>query len=571
MSTPPGNEYLRRMAREALEAPVVGTLSQWADSYRWISFGVRWSTARTPYLAAIMDAISDPAVREVNLCFGSQCGKTEVLFNFIGYIAHVLPAMMLYMSSTKDLARDAGRVRLDAMVYASPALTPLFGVEHGKSTKAGALALGLKRFRGGGVKIASSQSPSDVLSHPIPYVLCDEIDRYGTDRETVIQLAKARSSTFPWAKLICVSTPYGEDSLILDRVRASGDARYLVPCPHCKEAYEWRWEQVTHCGVGVPLHICPKCDGILRTGGPAPLALLQQGRWSTNTGRSRGFRLSSLYSPFMSLDELWAEYAQARRSANSQLMSTFCRDRMAREYLPHEWSFDIPTSGLAPEALPVSPPPPPDAVRTVGIDVQHDRVEFTILDSAREGVEMWFYDHAVLYGDTTKSAIYDQLYSYLKSCRPTMCSIDAGDGTHTHHVLAWVESVQGRLPVVATKGAHPWHKKDGTIARVMKGNAYGAPFIRFAAGHYKGLVQAAYQGGKFHGLEAGALELENPEPRLSHYVRGLFAEREEPTRFGGTRWVVLAKYNEPLDCVAMARVAYDYAFASKTRPRKIVR
>ena len=106
-------------ASDALVAPPADGVRAWADTHRWLDHGKRWTTAQTPYLAAIMDAMGDPAVREVNLCFGSQCGKTESMFNFIGYVAHVLPAMMLYMSSTKELARDAGRNRIDPMVMAS--------------------------------------------------------------------------------------------------------------------------------------------------------------------------------------------------------------------------------------------------------------------------------------------------------------------------------------------------------------------------------------------------------------------------------------------------------------------
>lgn len=559
-------QVLQKAQADALTAPAVDSVADWADQYRWISPGRKWSTDQTPYLRGVMDALSDPSVREVNLCFGSQCGKTESLFNFIGFIAHIQPALILYMSSTKELAQDAGRMRLDAMAYASPALIPIFGLERGKSTKVGTLSKGLKRFIGGAVKIASALSPSDTLSHPIPFVLCDEVDRYGPDREAIIQLAKARASTFPWSKLVCASTPYGETSMIIDRVKDSGDSRFLIPCPHCGEASEWLWSQVVHYGVGVPVHLCPACSGILRSGGAAPLELLRKGRWSSNTGVKRGFRLSSLYSPFLSLDELWREYEQARGSASSLLMSTFCRDRMAMEYYPHQWEFELAQADTGTANQP-PPPPPKDAVRTVGIDVQHDRVEFSVIDRPREGVELWFFDHAVLPGDTSDGLIYTELAKYLRSLKPTICAIDAGDGTRMHYILKWVESMQGRLPIIATKGAHPWRKRDGQIARVSKGNPYNAPFIRYAAGHYKGLVQGLYQSGRFHGLEAAAHDAAFPSLQLMQYVRGLFAEREEPTRSGGTQWVVLGEYNEPLDCAAMACAAYDYAVATKMRMR----
>ena len=559
-------------ASDALVAPPAEGVRAWADTHRWLDHGKRWTTSQTPYLAAIMDAMGDPSVREVNLCFGSQCGKTESMFNFIGYIAHVLPAMMLYMSSTKELARDAGRNRIDPMVMASPVLSDIFGVLNGRSTKVGTLALGMKRFRGGGLKIASALSPSDTLSHPIPYIMCDEVDRYGPDREAIIQLAKARASTFPWSKLICTSTPYGKESLIISRVKESGDARYLIPCPDCGEAYEWRWGHIQKPDDGPPIQLCPKCGTIIRTGGPAPLDLLARGRWSSDSGPCRGYRLSCLYSPFMTLDEMWREYDQARRSDSSLLMSTFCRDRMAREYSADDWDFEVPaapivTPTLAANAAP--PRPPKDAVRTIGVDVQHDRFELTTLMVAPDGADWWYDEHLVIQGDTASEMMWEALYSELRGAKSTMTFIDAGDGNRTHHVLKFVEKYKGRIPLVASKGAHPWRKRDGHIARVSKGNPYDAPFVRFAAGYYKSRVQEGFTTGHYHGLESGALPVEIADPVERYYIQKLFAEREESTRNGGTKWVVLAKNNEPLDCSAMALAAFDYSQATKARKRKI--
>ena len=72
-STPEGLAALREMVTEvmaALQPPPKLSVAQWADRERRLSSEAsaepgRWYTDRAPYLRGIMDAISDPTVREV--------------------------------------------------------------------------------------------------------------------------------------------------------------------------------------------------------------------------------------------------------------------------------------------------------------------------------------------------------------------------------------------------------------------------------------------------------------------------------------------------------------------------
>ena len=86
-STPEGLAALREMVTEvmaALQPPPKLSIAQWADRERRLSSEAsaepgRWYTDRAPYLRGIMDAISDPTVREVVVMSASQVGKTEAL------------------------------------------------------------------------------------------------------------------------------------------------------------------------------------------------------------------------------------------------------------------------------------------------------------------------------------------------------------------------------------------------------------------------------------------------------------------------------------------------------------
>ena len=73
------------------------TVSQWADAHRYLSPRAsaepgRYRTDRTPYMRAIMDALSPshPA-RRIVVMKSAQVGFTECGNNWIGYVIHHAP------------------------------------------------------------------------------------------------------------------------------------------------------------------------------------------------------------------------------------------------------------------------------------------------------------------------------------------------------------------------------------------------------------------------------------------------------------------------------------------------
>ena len=110
-----------------------------------------------------MDAVTSPDVSEIVMCTGVQLGKTELLLNTICYYAQYEPAPILLVEPSEELARDIGRDRIDAMIYASPELKVLFGISEADRVKTGVLKLDVKRFLGGYLKLASAASPTCTL------------------------------------------------------------------------------------------------------------------------------------------------------------------------------------------------------------------------------------------------------------------------------------------------------------------------------------------------------------------------------------------------------------------------
>ena len=107
-----GAEDILRAWRRGMRPDADLTVSEWADAHRWLSSRAsaepgRYRTTRTPYLRAIMDALSPshPAQR-ISFMKAAQVGATEAGNNWIGFVIHHAPGpVSLYTSpSPRDLS-----------------------------------------------------------------------------------------------------------------------------------------------------------------------------------------------------------------------------------------------------------------------------------------------------------------------------------------------------------------------------------------------------------------------------------------------------------------------------------
>ena len=84
------------------------TVDDWANRHRMLSSVAsaepgRWSSARTPYLAEVMSALSVTSRAErVVLMKGAQLGGTEAGLNWLGYVIHHAPGPMLLVQPTVE-------------------------------------------------------------------------------------------------------------------------------------------------------------------------------------------------------------------------------------------------------------------------------------------------------------------------------------------------------------------------------------------------------------------------------------------------------------------------------------
>ncbi|MCB1381252.1 MAG: phage terminase large subunit family protein, partial [Alphaproteobacteria bacterium] len=114
--------------RQGLKPDPHLTVSEWADRHRILASRAsaepgRYRTSRTPYMRAIMDALSPghPAQRIVFMK-AAQVGATEAGNNFLGFVIHQAPGPMLAVQPTVELAKRNSRQRIDTLIEESTVL-----------------------------------------------------------------------------------------------------------------------------------------------------------------------------------------------------------------------------------------------------------------------------------------------------------------------------------------------------------------------------------------------------------------------------------------------------------------
>lgn len=123
-----GSDHLGQVWRDGLKPDPTLTVSEWADSHRYLSPRAsaepgRYRTDRTPYMRAIMDALSPshPA-RRIVVMKSAQVGFTESGNCWIGYVIHHAPGPMLAVQPTVELAKRFSRQRIEPLIAESPVL-----------------------------------------------------------------------------------------------------------------------------------------------------------------------------------------------------------------------------------------------------------------------------------------------------------------------------------------------------------------------------------------------------------------------------------------------------------------
>jgi len=583
-----GAEELSGSWRDGLTPDPMLTVSEWADRHRILSPRAsaepgRYRTDRTPYMRAIMDALSPAnAARRVVFMKAAQVGATEAGNNWIGYVIHHAPGPMLSVQPTVELAKRFSRQRIDPLIVESPALRDR--VKPARSRDAGNTMLS-KEFPAGLLVITGANSAVGLRSMPARYLFLDEVDAYPGSAEEEgdpVALAEARTRTFSWrSKVFLASTPTIHGISRIEReYEASDQRRFFVACPHCSHR-QWlrferlRWEK------GKPdtaQYLCEGCDGVIEE--HHKTALLQAGEWRATAlagdSGTIGFHLSALYSPvgwfsWTDIARMWdaASTDEAKRSfKNGVLGETWIETGEAPDWQRlyerrEDWLVGtVPSGGL---------------FLTAGADVQKDRIEVSIWAWGR-GLESWLVDHIIIAGGPEHattwaelSRLLDRTWPHSHGVRLGLAKLGIDTGYEAPAVYAWARAA-GFAKVAPVKGVEGFNRAapitgpsyvDATESgrKVRRGaRLWTIAVATFKSETYRFLRLVRPTDDEIaEGSRCPAGYIHLPHGSEAEWIKQLVAEQlvTVKTRRGFQRleWQKLRERNEVLDCRVYARAA----------------
>lgn len=465
------------------------TGSEWSDSYRIVAPGTSpepgpWSTARVPYLKEPLDMATKRTVEKVVIMAASQIAKSELLLNVMGYYIDQEPSPILMLQPTVEMAEVFSKERIEPTIQASKALLSKIGSlddekdETKGTSRKSSNTIRLKKFHGGFLALVGSNSPAGLASRPIRVLLCDEIDRYGQTKEgDPLKLAIQRTTNFANRKIVLVSTPTttqrADGPTIYSEYELSDKRQFFIKCPYCGHNFVMKWKHVIwrkdNSGKVISDSIkliCPHCLKTLRDKGKIKPSLLESGYWkATANSKIVGFHISSLYSPWVLLENLVTEFVQATSSPDKDGLQEFLNLKLGEpweEFAEEQQSWEqlykrceyYPENGFSNEVL----------FLTAGVDVQRDRIECSIYGWG-VGQQAWLISHTQLFGDPLQDEVWSELDEVLlesnfvtengKARRLVATFIDSGDGTVTEKVYKYTKQRE-RYNIVSIKGRGGW-------------------------------------------------------------------------------------------------------------------
>lgn len=547
---------LEQMAKamKQMTPPPRMSVAQWADHERRLdsqssSEPGRWVTSRAEYQRGIMDACSDPMVKEVVVMCGAQLGKSEMLLNTIGYHMAHDPAPILMMQPTVDMAQSFSKDRVTAgLLRSTPCLRDK--VKDSKAKDANNTTLH-KVFPGGALSLVGANSPSSLASRPIRVVLCDEVDRYppsAGEEGDPISLAKRRAATFWNRKIILVSTPTNKGGSRIESAYTESDQRkFMVPCHECGHKQVLAWSNVTwrDDNPSTGEYHCDKC-GVTWSDTDRHRAV-RNGEWVAFAPFNgvAGFHLNALYSPWSVLSDAIEEFLAARK--NPMRLKTF-----VNTFLGETWEDageGVDDYAVAQRKEDYEGIPDEVVLLTAGADVQDDRVEVEIVGWGA-GEESWQIDYHVIYGDPSTTQLWHKvdevlLATYEHPCGEPMLvratCIDTG-GHHTRAVYNYAKTRAGHR-VFAIKGVGGEGKP--IVGRPSKNNIGRVPLYPIGVDTAK---EVHYSRLKMD--EAGPGYCHFPAKRDDEYFKQLTAEKQMikyHKGFPSRVWVKTRTRNEALD------------------------
>ncbi|MCP5009407.1 MAG: terminase [Aestuariibacter sp.] len=417
----------------SLQPPPPRTPDQWANQCRVLPAGSAepgpWRSERTPFMIPIQRACAEPRYRRIVVACGSQMGKTEGLLNVLGWRLDDDPCPMLYIGPTQ---KNVESVSTDRVMKMFRSVSSLWD----KLSKGKANKITEKHVAGIRLGFGWAGSATELSSHPAGLVLVDERDRMDNDVEgegDPVELAEARTSTYPDGRVIIVSTPTTEGaSPIWDLYEEGTNLKWAWPCPECGEYFIARLELLQWPENCTPQRAlteaklaCPKCGSLIgdeqKPGMNDKGVFVGTGQTVTPEGEVIGesiesdtasFWISGLCSPWRTFGQRAKAFIAATKSGVPGRIQAVINTGFGELY---RIAGDAPDWGrVASLRQPYEFDTLPEGVQiiTCGVDVQKNRLVYAVRGWGYNS-ESWLIRHGELWGETEHDAVWLELAKLL--------------------------------------------------------------------------------------------------------------------------------------------------------------
>lgn len=586
-----------RAGLKSLEAVEPMRLSEWAAKNFYLSaessyVEQRWEAF--PFQPAIMDAISDDEIEEVNFLKSARVGYTKILLAAIGYFAEHKRRNQALWQPTDEDSDDFCKSEVDTMIRDVPVMENVFP---GFLAKNKDNTLKQKKFLGSTLHMRGGKAAKNYRRISVDVAALDEIDGFDADVEkegSPIKLAYKRveGATFP--KLIVGSTPKIKGLSLIEARAGQADLRFrrFVPCNHCDEMitlewggkdkkYGFKWFNDDPDTVG---HVCLHCGGVMTQAEYLLVAargkwIAQDGTWIDEAGfvfrnadgdvvpkaKHVVFFIWTAYSPMTSWSKIVREFLSAMDKAAAGDLSelkTFVNTTLGEPWEEKGEKADEHVLKQRAEAWPLRRVPMGGLVLAAGVDVQDDRFEVVTWAFGR-GEEMWPVDYTVIDANPAEEREWDKLDAHLSMTFPHAgggylairgAAIDTG-GHFTHQVYNFCR-LRARQRIFAIKGESREGQPIKDRASKVDVNVHGK-VIKGGVKLWKVGTDTAKD------LLLGRLGVAEPGPGYVHFSKELPDEfyhqltaeqrvKVKTAQGEKFRWVKVRARNEVLDCTVYA-------------------
>lgn len=484
-------------ALQLLSPPEQLTVSEWAEQYRLLdakssAMPGPWSNDVTPYLRGVMDEFNNYETEEIVFVKPTQIGGTEALQNMIGYIVAQDPAPTMIVYPTETLAKSISENRLQPMLLATPDTAKKF------DENSSLLEL---QFEGMYLTLAGSNSPSGLASKPIRYLMLDEVDKYpgaSSKEADPIKLAKERTKTFHNRKIYMTSTPTLKDGHIWKAKEAADiEKHYFVPCPHCGEYIEFKFQQIKFPDdegmsyadrAEFSTYVCQECGCAITDNDKHNM--LRLGDWkvvrhNTKYVRTVAFWINTLYSPFVRWSDIAKEFLLTKDDPED--FQNFVNSWLAEPWEDTKLKTSAELVMERQTEVPVFIVPSWAKMITAGVDVQETSLYWSI--------RAWgdfLTSQNIAHGQALSFEEIDRIMNleYMsedgQAFIVSLCLIDSGDQTDMVYDFCTFHS-EYALPVKGASHAQLSHYKLSKINREGS-SAHGMTLVLVDGDKYKDMI-----------------------------------------------------------------------------------